>query len=215
MVSTANSRLLTTEQIKTTKEEIVSMTESLEEQEAVLSEKKTELSSIKTEISNTEDALENLTKLHRETEIEVRTADRKIFYFNDQIQKSRELLQSNARLQKIEDLYNEQPSFFESLEKRLEKKQEELAEETGGFVKFAKPSQTVASIKNYIGRANDFRDQTISMRSAKHNYEQAVRALCEKKIDGTKITPADAMSHLLSLDVFLMSQAVAGLWQLG
>ena len=213
MASTA--KLLTSEEIKKTNDEIVSMTESLEEQEAALSEKKTELSSIKTEISDTETTLENLTKLQRETEIEVRTADRKIFYFNDQIQKSRELLQSNARLQKIEDLYDEQPSFFESLEKRLEKKQAELAEETGGFVKFAKPNQTIATIKNYIERLNDFQDSTIDMRSAKNFYERAVYGLCEKKIDGTKITPTDAMSHLLSLDAFLMSPAVAGMWQLG
>ena len=91
MASTA--KLLTSEEIKKTNDEIVSMTESLEEQETTLSEKKTELSSTKTEISDTETTLENLTKLQRETEIEVRTADRKIFYFNDHIQKSRELLE--------------------------------------------------------------------------------------------------------------------------
>ena len=213
MASTA--KLLTSEEIKKTKEEIVSMTKSLEEQETTLSEKKTELSSLKTEIAEIQVSLENLTSQQRETELEVRTADRKIFYFNDQIQKSREMLESNARLQKIEDLFNEQPSFFESLEKRLEKKQEELADETGGFVEFAEPQKVATAVKNHIERSTDFRDSVIEMRSAKSVYENAVRDLCEKKIDGTKITPADAMSHLLRLDVFLMSSAVAGLWQLG
>ena len=209
MASTA--KLLTSEEIKKTKEEIVSMTKSLEEQETTLSEKKTELSSLKTEISEIQSSLENLTGQQRETELEIRTADRKIFYFNDQIQKSREMLESNARLQKIEDLFNEQPSFFESLEKRLEKKQEELADETGGFVEFAEPQKLATAVKNHIERSTDFRDSVIEMRSVKSVYENAVRDLCEKKIDRTKITPADAMSHLLRLDVFLMSSAVAGL----
>ena len=206
MASTA--KLLTSEEIKKTKEEIVSMTKSLEEQEKTLSEKKTEIAEI-------QDSLENLTSQQRETELEVRTADRKIFYFNDQIQKSREMLESNARLQKIEDLFNEQPSFFESLEKRLEKKQEELADETGGFVEFAEPQKVATAVKNHIERSTDFRDSVIEMRSAKSVYENAVRDLCEKKIDGTRITPADAMSHLVRLGAFLMSNHIAGLWQLG
>ena len=207
--------LLTSEEIKDRKDEISAMNDSLDEQRELIEEKRAELQSVKAEISETQRAVDTLTNLKNETEISIREADRKAFYLTDQIEKERARLASNARLQKIQDLFDEQPDFASALEKRLAKKQEEMSEEMGAFVEFAEPSKVVRTIEKQRQTQSRFDDATIEMRGAKNGYETAVYALCEKKIDGTKITPADAMTHLVKLDAFLMSNSIAGLWQLG
>ena len=90
-----------------------------------------------------------------------------------------------------------------------------MLEEIGGFIELAEPAQFVRRINAQLNQKARFDEATIEMRSAKQNFENAVYELCEKKIDGTKITPADAMTHLVKLDAFLMSNSIAGLWQLG
>lgn len=207
--------LMTSEEIKDRKDEIVAMNDSLDEQRLLMEEKRAELHSVKEEISEAQRSLDTLTNLKNETENAVRDADRKVFYLSDQIEKGKSQLASNARLQKIQDLVDEQPDFASALEKRLEKKQQEMFEEMGDFVEFAEPSKVVRRIESQRQTQSRFDDATIEMRGAKHNYDLAIYALCEKKIDGTRITPADAMSHLVRLDAFLMSNHIAGLWQLG
>lgn len=207
--------LLTSEEIKDRKDEISAMNDSLDEQRELIEEKRTELQSVNAEISETQSVVDTLTNLKNETEISIREADRKVFYLTDQIEKERERLASNARLQEIQDLFDEQPDFASALEKRLVKKQEEMAEEMGAFVEFAEPSKVVRAIEKQRQTQSRFDDATIEMRSAKHSYDSAIYALCEKKIDGTKITPADAMTHLVKLDAFLMSNSISGFWQLG
>ena len=207
--------LMTSEEIKDRKDEIVAMNDSLDEQRLLIEEKRAELHSVKEEIFEAQRNLDTLTNLKNETENAVRDADRKVFYLSDQIEKGKSQLASNARLQKIQDLVDEQPDFASALEKRLEKKQQEMFEEMGDFVEFAEPSKVVRRIESQRQTTSRFDDATIEMRGGKHNYDLAIYALCEKKIDGTRITPADAMSHLVRLDAFLMSNHIAGLWQLG
>ena len=207
--------LMTSEEIKDRKDEIVAMNDSLDEQRLLIEEKRAELHSVKEEISEAQINLDTLTNLKNETENAVRDADRKVFYLSDQIEKGKSQLASNARLQKIQDLVDEQPDFASALEKRLEKKQQEMFEEMGDFVEFAEPSKVVRRIESQRQTQSRFDDATIEMRGAKHNYDLAIYALCEMKSEGTRITPADAMSHLVRLDAFLMSNHIAGLWQLG
>lgn len=208
-------KLMKAEEIQSTNELLRTMKDDLQKQEEIFNQETAKLESVKLEIIDTKNNLDRLTKEHSATEFSVVEARRKSFYLKDQIEQSEGKLKANERQARIEDLCSEQDGFYQVLEARLENKIEELKELTGSFVSYAKPEAFLQVVRNQIENRSRFDDETILMRQAKGHYENAVRGLCEKQVDGYRLTPKEATRHLYQLDSFLMREEIAGLWQMG
>jgi len=130
--------LMTKEAVEEMVGEIKTMTEDLESKRTAVSEAQAELKQVRAEVFETKRALDELANLESVKEKDAIDGGRAIFYLEDQIQKARKALAEDERKKRIQDLYNEQPDFCTTLEKRLQKKQEEMHEEIGGFIEIAK-----------------------------------------------------------------------------
>jgi chromosome segregation ATPase len=124
----------------------------------------------------------------------------------------RELLEQDAFDKKVQGFIDEHTGFYQALEARLIKLQDEYKETMALLFTFVEPKNVIASIRSVIEAPNSFSHTTNDYRQAKLVYEQNIREICTVKANGGKPSFQAAKSISRHLDIFLETGNAIDLW---
>ena len=131
--------------------------------------------------------------------------------WNEKIDKAEKAIAAHGRETRLQELIATFPGFYRVLEARIKAKQESIAELMPNFINFTDPKYAAKSIEKAIAGMG-MSIELVSMRSAKNDYEESIRALCEKKLDKKHITLAEGQAHIAAIDHFITLPHVEGYW---
>jgi DNA repair exonuclease SbcCD ATPase subunit len=94
---------------------------------------------------------------------------------------------THKREKAVKELYEKQTPFYEALEKVIGQIQDELKDTVSDFVSFVPAKDATAALKSAMESDRNFSAHTSNLREARHQYEQCLKDLCEKKVDGKTI----------------------------
>lgn len=112
----------------------------------------------------------------------------------------------------IRELIAGQPDFYASLEKRINEAAEEIDDEFASFVGTVEGGKAVQAIRIKI-EARDFSDLAADLRGVKSTYEKLMRRICEKKIDGIRLTMEEASEPRDYLHRIVRAPQLITFWQ--
>ncbi len=131
--------------------------------------------------------------------------------WNQKIDDAEKAIAAHGRESRIQELISTFPEFSRVLEARIKAKQESIAELMPNFINFIAPKDAAKSIEKAIAGMG-MSLELVNMRSAKNEYEESIRALCEKKLDKKHITLAEGQAHIAAIDHFITLPHVEGYW---
>jgi len=166
---------------------------------------------LKASILETKELLDKMTDERSEVEINVREAQRKIFFLKDLIKGEEKILADDDYIKKVDSLMDEQIGFYEMVKKRLKKKQEDLLEGMEDFLSFQEPESVVKHLEKMATRGG-FGALEMEVRATKQVFEEAQRNLCEQKIQGRNSPPSEAIALRSNIDSFLEKPVIMSTW---
>ena len=131
--------------------------------------------------------------------------------WNQKIDDAEKAIAAHARESKLQKLATTFPTFCKVLEARIRAKQESIAELMPNFINFTEPKDAANAIDKAIAGMG-MSVELVNMRAAKNNYEEAIRTLCEKRLDNKQITLAEGQAHIAAIDVFITLPHVEKYW---
>jgi len=123
-------------------------------------------------------------------------------------------IQAQEKAKTVKELFDKQPSFYESLEKVYKSQTTDSLDGLQEFGSFIDSSDFMKIIRQNIDSLN-FNRQAIEIRSIKGEYEETLRQLCQKKIEGRKVTANERMEGIHLLERFLYRQDIEPIWNKG
>jgi len=127
------------------------------------------------------------------------------------VYEAEELLKTDAFDKKVQGFIDEYTDFYEALELRLIKLQEEYKESMSLLFSFVHPKEVIEIIRKNIETIN-FTQQSVDYRNAKATYEVNIKEICTVKANGGKPSFYAAKSISRNLDAFLEDRSVIDLW---
>ena len=128
------------------------------------------------------------------------------------VNEERELLEQDAFAKKVQGFVEQHTGFYEALEARLIKLQDEYKETMALLFTFVEPKHVIEAIRKIIDAPRSFSHTTNEYRHAKIGYEQNIKEICTVKANGGKPSFQAAKSISRNLDIFLEAGNVIDLW---
>ena len=129
----------------------------------------------------------------------------------DEVSLEKEALKQDAFDKKVKGYVDEYTGFYEALEARLCRLQNEYKETMSQLFRFVEPQIVIKTIRKMIEN-NNFSQTAIEYRQAKSRYEQSILEICTVKANGGKPSFHAAKSISSQLDLFLESGGVIDVW---
>jgi len=201
------------EKIKTLKDSIQETTETNERLAKEMGEWNSDYKEHGAEIKRLESELAELEAKRFEAGKEVQQRKQAIQIGEHEIANWRTILKETRREKSIQELLAKQIPFWEAAEERLAVLMKDLNDGLEGFDDNTKDSKDV--IQNLIKEKENprvFSNRTIATNGAINFYQQNLRQLCEWRVDGKQITPAQKTERLKILNRYFQSPEVIPLW---
>ena len=131
--------------------------------------------------------------------------------WNQKIDDAEQAIAAHARETKLQKLATTFPTFCKVLEARIRAKQESISELMPDFINFIEPVEAALAIDKAIAGMG-MSVELVGMRQAKNTYEEAIRTLCEKRLDDKLITLAEGQAHIAAIDTFITLPHVERYW---
>ena len=131
--------------------------------------------------------------------------------WNQKIDDAEQAIAAHARETKLQKLATTFPTFCKVLEARIRAKQESISELMPDFINFIEPVEAALAIDKAIAGMG-MSVELVGMRQAKNAYEEAIRTLCEKRLDDKLITLAEGQAHIAAIDTFIILPHVERYW---
>ena len=131
---------------------------------------------------------------------------------NAEISELEHKIASHERASKVQAIFDEQTSFFDALEQTFDKAIEELKPTVSDFVEFTTPQEATANAKRIV-ESPGFGEQVAYLRSVRSHYENAIRDLCEKKLDGVRISLSESRLPFERLAEEIHGVHFVSIWQ--
>jgi chromosome segregation ATPase len=200
--------------------------EMIEDNEWQSKEKKKELETAKAELEklnvawrehqaeitrlNTE--LEAANEAHRETTIALNANRANQTLLEREITGLDQTATEMKREQAIQELESKQADFWDVVEARMALLIDELNSGLTGFDDDPKDAkEIVAQLKENEGGVN-FGEPWITIRQHRQFYQQSIRKICEKRVDGKAISPDEKQARINLIDRMLREQALVVYW---
>jgi chromosome segregation ATPase len=192
------------------------------------------------QIKANEKKIEELTKKHTKAKQNVDEASKKINSLNEEIDKlnkdihsfnremveivkehkplvnavaqEKEELKKDAFEKKVQGFVDKSISFYDCLEARLKRKQEDYKATMNDYFTWVDPKEVIKSIKKDIEDNRGFSMAHVNLRSALGEFERTTRELCTIKAQGQKPNIHTAKQQMARLDNFLESAEVIHRW---
>ena len=193
-------------------------------------------------IEETEKVLDELEKKHKGRKDDIKKAQALINDFNEKIKeeegkirgfnadlhkiknehtplipkvaKAKEELETDAFNKKVKGYVDDAIGFYDCLEDRLKRKQDEYKSTMGDYFVFIEPEKVVQTIKRDIENNRAFSMGHVNLRNAKGSFETITKELCTIKAKGQKPNIHTAKQQMAQLDSFLESQDVIHRWHI-
>ena len=175
-------------------------------------EKRENIASLQAEIKNNEQLNEKLQKQVFTLQSELRDIASEYNPLNKVITDAENELSEDAWEKSVLNLVSKQEDFFVMAERQLTKIQEELKETLGDFVDFIDPATAIKNIKAAI-EGSGFGRNLATLRAGETGYNQAIRDLCERKLQGRPIEISAASVPVDRLKQWLRHEDVMAFWK--
>jgi len=133
------------------------------------------------------------------------------------LKREKDGLEKAIKAQELEsgvvDLFLKQQGFWESLESHLKEKQEEASEYMAGLSTPLVPERVIETFRVSI-QGNTFSQEAVDIRGIKIKYEQAIKDICKKKIEGTFVSSLELQKPKYLLDQFLFKPHIERIWNI-
>ena len=130
------------------------------------------------------------------------------------VAKAKEELETDAFNKKVKGYVDDAIGFYDCLEDRLKRKQDEYKSTMGDYFVFIEPEKVVQTIKRDIEDNRGFSVGHVNLRNAKGSFETITKELCTIKAKGQKPNIHSAKQQMAQLDAFLESQDVIHRWHI-
>ena len=119
-------------------------------------------------------------------------------------------LKEYAREIAINNMIDDQPNFFEVMQKRLTRLQEDLSDAGNDFINFIEPEEAAWKLEELM-KQQGFNN--IELLKGKNQYDHNIRETCSKKVDGESITIEFSKRTIDAIDRWLMLPTTTRYWQ--
>ena len=201
------------EKIKTLEDSIQETTETNEKLAKEMGEWNSDYKEHGAEIKRLESELAELEAKRFEAGKEVQQRKQAIQNGEHEIANWRTILKETRREKSIQELLAKQIPFWEAAEERLAVLMKDLNDGLEGFDDKAKdPKDVIQTLTKEKENPRVFSNRTIATNGAINFYQQNLRQLCEWRVDGKQITPAQKTVRLKILIRYFQSPEVIPLW---
>jgi len=204
--------VLTEERIKDLNSVIEDANTRQERLKKAHNEKREHIASLKAEIKNNEQLNEKLRQQLGTLESELRDIASEYNPLNKVITDAETSLSEDAWKKSVLNLVSRQEDFFVMAERQLTKIQEELKETLGDFVDFVDPATAIENMKTAM-EGSSFGRNLATLRAGETGYNQAIRDLCERKLQGRPIEISAASVPVDRLKQWLRHEDVMAFWK--
>ena len=204
--------VLTEERIKDLNSVIEDANTRQERLKKAHNEKREHIASLKAEIKNNEQLNEKLRQELGTLESELRDIASEYNPLNKVITDAETSLSEDAWEKSVLNLVSRQEGFFVMAERQLTKIQEELKETLGDFVDFVDPATAIENMKTAM-EGSSFGRNLATLRAGETGYNQAIRDLCERKLQGRPIEISAASVPVDRLKQWLRHEDVMAFWK--
>jgi hypothetical protein len=122
-------------------------------------------------------------------------------------------IQTQELEERVDELYTKQTGFWEALEGQIKAKQEEASEYMAGLGKSLPPEIIIERMQSSI-IGNMFNQEAVDIRGIKYQYEETIRNLCSKKLDGSYVSSLELQKPKYLLDNFLFKPHIERIWNI-
>jgi DNA repair exonuclease SbcCD ATPase subunit len=126
------------------------------------------------------------------------------------IAEARVKLTENAHTEKVNAEFQNQATFFQMVEKRIQRLQEAL-EDAGGLYSFTEPATATERIKTFM-EGQSFSRDVVAMRTMKKTYENTVWDMCERRVKGELVDVNLSLRLLDDIDHWLKGE-MSSFWK--
>lgn len=201
------------EKIKTLEDSIQETTETNEKLAKEMGEWNSDYKEHGAEIKRLESELAELEAKRFEAGKEVQQRKQAIQNGEHEIANWRTILKETQREKSIQELLAKQIPFWEAAEERLAVLMKDLNDGLEGFDDNPKdPKDVIQTLIKEKENPRVFSNRTIATNGAINFYQQNLRQLCEWRVDGKQITPAQKTERLKILNRYFQSPEVIPLW---
>jgi len=204
--------MLKERQLKTMIEELDSQKEELQKLKKEHSSKQSGQSEIKEKISVLGSEIKTLSKDVDSLDREIVSITKKHNDLQREISHKENILKEDNEVREIDSLFQQQPKFWEQLQKRIEHHQQELNEGFEIFDAPIAPEKICKRFRELADESNSFSELAYALRSGKGAYETYMKDICKKQLDGQTIPPSAKRERISILDRCLMKPEVEREW---
>ena len=122
-------------------------------------------------------------------------------------------LKEQEKAKTVKELFDKQPNFYESLEKVYKKQSTDSLDGLQEFGSFIDVSDFMKIIRQNIDSL-EFNRRAIEIRSIKSEYEETIRQLCQRKIEGRNVSANERMEGIRLLERFLYRPDIEPIWNI-
>ncbi len=204
--------MLKERQLKTMIEELDSQKEELQKLKKAHKEKTSSQAEIKQKISGLGEEIKKHSLDVDSIEREIVSITKKHNELQRQISSTEEILKKDEQEREIESLFSKQPQFWDQLQKRIDHHQRELNDGFEIFDSGIAPEKITKRFRELTVGSTTFSPLAGELRSGMLAYENYMKDLCKKQLEGQTITPQDKRQRINILDRCLMKPDVEREW---
>lgn len=194
---------------KTRLDELSSTQQELKEQHT---KARSSVEDLERQIRQAQEQIEELTVSQNASKQEMVQIAQQHNPLNTEISELEQKIADHERASKIQAIFDEQTTFFDALEQTFDKVIEELKPTVSDFVEFTTAQEATQNTKRIV-ESSGFNEQAAYLRSVRSHYEQAIRDLCEKKLDGNRITLTESRLPFERLAQEIHGVHFVSIWQ--
>ena len=181
--------------MRLTPKEVKETEELRQDSETRQTELKEEHDGVRKNIAELQKEIKSRQAENEEAETTIRTLQRQLVTISDEhnplngvIEDCNQKLANHERSTKIKELLDKQTRFWEAMEKVIFNIQEELKEGMSDFVEFVEAEEAIKKVRSLMENHKFPSQETVELNEARTQYEMCIKDLCEKRIDGRKIS---------------------------
>jgi chromosome segregation ATPase len=197
-------------------EEVKETEELRQNSETRQAELKEEHDGVRKKIAELQEEIKSRQADNEEDEITIRTLQNQLVTISDEhnplngvIEDCNQKLANHERSTKIEELLDKQTKFWDAMQKVIFNIQEELKEDMSDFIEFVEAEEAINKVRSLMENYKFPSHETVEINDTIDQYENCIKDLCEKSVDGRKISlsegalPIDILKKHARRDVWV------------
>ena len=194
------------EQIKTVEEDLINCEKELTEANCAAKR-------LRFEVKQAESNLRDVEKEDINNAKKIITLQRRTNRLMNEKERLNTAITNQELEERVDELYTKQIDFWEALEGQIKAKQEEANEYMAGLGKSLPPEIIIERMQSSI-IGNMFNQEAVDIRGIKYQYEETIRNLCSKKLDGSYVSSLELQKPKYLLDNFLFKPHIERIWNI-